>query len=71
MEMPMKAYEYYAEILPDGHLSIPEDLRGKLSLDSKVRVMLLLEDDDTLWEKLATSEFAAGYPEEDSMYDSL
>jgi len=67
----MKAYEYYAEILPDGHLSIPEDLRGKLKLDSKVRVMLLLEDDDTLWEKLTASEFGAGYPEEDSMYDSL
>ncbi|HYA43182.1 MAG TPA: hypothetical protein VEF34_17900 [Syntrophobacteraceae bacterium] len=67
----MKAYEYYAEILPDGHLSIPEDLRGKLKLDSKMRVMLLLEDDDTLWEKLRTSELAAGYPEEDSMYDSL
>ena len=26
----MKAYEYYAEVLSDGHLSIPEDLKDKL-----------------------------------------
>ncbi len=67
----MKAYEYYAEILPDGHLSIPDDLREKLKSDSKVRVMLLLDDDDALWEKLTISEFMAGYPEKDSIYDSL
>jgi bifunctional DNA-binding transcriptional regulator/antitoxin component of YhaV-PrlF toxin-antitoxin module len=67
----MKAYEYYAEILPDGHLSIPDDLREKLKLDSKVRVMLFLEDDDTVWEKLTISEFVAGYAEKDSLYDSL
>lgn len=67
----MKAYEYYAEILPDGHLSIPDDLKEKLKLDSKVRVMLFLEDDDTVWEKLTISEFVAGYVEKDSLYDSL
>jgi hypothetical protein len=67
----MKAYEYYAEILPDGHLSLPDDLRGKLKLDSKVRVMLLLEDNGRMWEKLTTSEFIAGYDEKDSMYDAL
>ena len=67
----MKAYEYYAEILPDGHLSLPDDLRAKLKSDSKVRVMLLLEDEDAVWEKLANSEFMAGYAEKDSLYDSL
>lgn len=67
----MKAYEYYAEILADGHLSIPDDLREKLKPASKVRVMLLLEDDDTLWEKFTISEFMAGYPEKDSIYDIL
>jgi hypothetical protein len=25
----MKAYEDYGEVLPDGHLSLPEDLKGK------------------------------------------
>jgi hypothetical protein len=39
----MKAYEYYGEILPDGHLSLPEDLKGKLSHDksSGVRIKAL------------------------------
>ena len=67
----MKAYEYYAEVLPDGHLSIPEDLREKVKADSKVRVMLLLEDEDAAWDKLTVSLFIKGYSEKDSIYDSL
>ena len=67
----MKAYEYYGEVLPDGHLSIPEDLRDKLKADSKVRVMLLFEDEDALWENLTISQFMKGYSEKDSIYDSL
>ena len=39
----MKAYEYEGKVLPDGHLSIPEDLRSKLKSDSKIRVMLLVD----------------------------
>ena len=67
----MKAYEYLAEILPDGHLSIPENLMGKLSGESKIRVMLLLEDEDTLWNNLAMSQFMKGYSEKGAIYDSL
>jgi hypothetical protein len=67
----MKAYEYYGELLPDGHLSVPEDLRDKLKLDSKVRVMILLEDDDSAWNNFSMSEFMKGYSEKDSIYDSL
>jgi hypothetical protein len=67
----MKAYEYYAEILPDGHLSIPENLREKVKADSKVRVMLLLEDEDAVWDKVTISQFLKGYSEKDSIYDSL
>ncbi len=67
----MKAYEYYADVLPDGHLSIPEDLREKLKADSKVRVMLLLEDEDAIWDELTLSQFMKGYSEKDSIYDSL
>lgn len=67
----MKAYEYLAEILPDGHLSIPEDLKGKLSGESKIRVMLLLEDENAQWSNFTVAEFIKGYPEKDSMYDSL
>ena len=42
----MKAYEYYGEILADGHLSLPKDLKNKLQADSKIRVMLLLDEDE-------------------------
>jgi len=67
----MKAYEYLAEILPDGHLSIPENLKDKLTGESKIRVMLLLEDDDALWNNFALSQFLEGYSEKDAIYDSL
>jgi bifunctional DNA-binding transcriptional regulator/antitoxin component of YhaV-PrlF toxin-antitoxin module len=67
----MKAYEYYGELLPDGHLSVPKDLRDKLKLDSKVRVMIFLEDDDAAWNNFSMSEFMKGYSEKDSIYDSL
>ena len=34
----MKAYEYYADVLTDGHLSIPEDLKCKLKSESQIRL---------------------------------
>jgi len=67
----MKAYEYLAEILPDGHLSVPENLKDKLTGESKIRVMLLLEDENTLWNNFAMSQFMEGYSERDAIYDSL
>lgn len=67
----MKAYEYYGEVLPDGHLSIPEDLKGKLKSDSKIRVMLLVDDEETVWDKLSMSQFLKGYSEKDTIYDNL
>lgn len=67
----MKAYEYLAEILPDGHLSIPEDLKSKLSGESKIRVMLLLEDEEAAWRNFAVSEFMSGYDAKDAIYDKL
>ena len=67
----MKAYEYYGEILPDGHLSLPEDLKNKLKADSKIRVMLLLDEDDKVWNQLSMSQFLKGYSEKDAIYDNL
>lgn len=67
----MKAYEYYAEVLSDGHLSIPENLKDKLKPDSKVRIMLLLEDENSVWNEFAVSQFMNGYSEKDAIYDSL
>ena len=67
----MKAYEYYAEVLPDGHLSLPEELREKIRRDAKVRVMVLLEDEDAAWNDFAATQFLKGYSEKDALYDNL
>jgi hypothetical protein len=67
----MKAYEYYGEILPDGHLSLPEDLKNKLKADSKIRLMLLLDEDEKAWDQLSMSQFLRGYSEKDAIYDNL
>jgi hypothetical protein len=67
----MKAYEYYGEVLADGHLSIPEGLKDKLKADSKIRVMLLLDDEEAAWDKLSMSQFLKGYSEKDVIYDHL
>jgi hypothetical protein len=39
----MEIYEYIAEILPDGHLSIPDAILKKLNLKSysKLRISIL------------------------------
>ena len=67
----MKAYEYYGEILPDGHLSLPEEIKDKLKADSKIRVMLLLDEDEKAWDQLSMSQFLKGYSEKDAIYDNL
>lgn len=67
----MKAYEYLAEILPDGHLSIPEKLKNALTGELKIRVMLLLEDEEAMWRNFTVAEFVKGYSEKDAIYDSL
>jgi len=67
----MKAYEYYGEVLPDGHLSLPADVREKLTGDSRVRVVLLLEDEDADWREFTMSQFLKDYAEKDSVYDDL
>ena len=67
----MKAYEYEGEILPDRHLSIPEDLRSKLKSDSKIKVMLLVDDEEAAWDKMSMSQFLKGYSEKDTIYDKV
>jgi len=52
----MKAYEYYAKIMPDGHLSLPEDFKNKIKGDTKIRVMMLIEEDEAAWKGLSMSQ---------------
>ena len=67
----MKAYEYEGKVLPDGHLSIPDDLRSKLRSDSKIRVMLLVDEAEIAWDEMSMSQFLKGYSEKDTIYDKL
>jgi len=67
----MKAYEYIAEVLSDGHLSIPDNIKQQIKPSEKVRVMVLLEDEDASWTKLAMSEFFQDYSDKDAIYDNL
>lgn len=60
----MKAYEYYTEVLTDGHLSVLEHLKDTLKKESKIRVMLLFEDEDAVWHNFAMSQFFKGYSED-------
>jgi hypothetical protein len=67
----MKAYEYIAEVLSDGHLSIPDNIKQQIKPSEKVRVMVRLEDEDASWTKLVMSEFLKGYSNKDTIYDNL
>lgn len=39
----MKTEEYIAEVMPDGHLSIPEKVTKGLGLDPHARVKVIIE----------------------------
>ena len=67
----MQAYEYYAELLSDGHLSIPDDIKQKIYPSKKFRVMLFFEDEDQAWNSLTASEFLKGYSAGDAIYDKI
>jgi hypothetical protein len=67
----METYEYVAEILSDGHLSIPEKLKEKLRKKTKVKVTLLIGDEEADWNNFVMSEFLRGYSEKDAIYDDL
>ncbi len=67
----MGTYEYVAEVLPDGHLSVPENLKNKLREKNKVKVMLFIGDEEADWNNFVTSQFLKGYSEKDVIYDDL
>jgi cupin superfamily acireductone dioxygenase involved in methionine salvage len=69
----MKTYEYYAEILEDGHLSIPENIRDevKAKAETKIKVILMFDDEEKAWDAIAMSQFLKGYSDKDAIYDNL
>ncbi|MBF0229489.1 MAG: hypothetical protein HQK63_07855 [Desulfamplus sp.] len=67
----MKAYECYASILADGQLFIPTEIKNKLKAPSRIRLMILVDEDDTEWNDFTMNQFLNGYSEEDAIYDNL
>ena len=67
----MKTYKYSASISKDGYLPVPDDIKKELKPATKVRVMILLEEENAEWSELTLSEFLKGYSEKDSIYDAL
>ncbi|BBO19045.1 conserved hypothetical protein [Candidatus Brocadia pituitae] len=50
---------------------IPKDLKDKLKPDSKARIMILLDDAETVRNNFVMSQFLKGYLEKDAIYDNL
>jgi len=67
----MEVYKFYGQMSEDGRLMLPDDLKGKLEPKSRIRIMLFLEDEETLWKKGSALKFFQGYAEEDRIYDDL
>jgi len=67
----MKTYEYYAEILEDGHLSVPENIRDILKAETKVKVVLMFDDEENVWDTITMSQFLKGYSDKDALYNNL
>jgi hypothetical protein len=72
----MKAYEFPAQITPDGQLRLPEAALAQLSVEQVVRVIVLIPEtadgaEEQAWSALAAEQFLAGYSAEDALYDAL
>jgi len=72
----MKAYELPLKVTPEGKLELPETLLALLPREQVVRVIILVPDptdseEHTMWSRLTTEQFFAGYSEADSIYDRV
>ena len=68
----MKAYELSVKLDSDGKVELPANLTQMLKEASEARIILLVESaDDEGWAQLSRKQFAAGYSDTDSIYDTL
>jgi hypothetical protein len=70
----MEAYEFQAQVTPDGRLAVPEAFAPKLLQQPVVRVIVLLGEppgmyQDRAWSRLTAEQFLAGYSDADAIYD--
>lgn len=69
----MQALEFSTVLNPDLQIEIPQDYRALLKASARLRVIILVEDEDeeSHWNAMATQALLDGYGEADSMYDKL
>lgn len=66
----MQALEFSTVLNQDLQIEIPKDYRNLLNRHSKLRVIILVEEDEmeeVLWKSNATEQFLKGYSEEDAI----
>ncbi|HOP31286.1 MAG TPA: hypothetical protein P5120_16530 [Spirochaetota bacterium] len=42
----MHAYECYGEMLEDGHLKIPDEVKSQISPNSRVKLVIMIDDNE-------------------------
>ncbi len=68
----MQTYECVATIEKQGFLRLPEHLGKIIEPRQKVRILVMLEDEEErAWNTFVAEQFINGYSEQDSIYDSL
>jgi len=69
----MKAFEFQAQVNPDGTVAIPADLCKQISPNQAVRVLLLIAEpnEEAVWSRLTSEQFLQGYDASDAIYDNL
>ena len=68
----MKAYELPVKLDQNGKVELPTNLAKVLEEASEARMILLVESaSDKGWAQLSREQFAAGYADADSAYDTL
>jgi len=68
----MKAYEFPAQVTTEGKIELPDTILQKLPHNQQVKVIILVnEEDDKAWNRLASEQLLKGYSEEDAIYDTI
>ncbi len=74
----MKAYEFPAQVTPEGKLEFPKALLKSLPFYQQVRVIVLVqestdkeEEENAAWSRLSAEQFFADNGKEDDLYDKI
>ncbi len=67
----MKTLDFEAEVSAEGTLKIPTHVAEQLKAHQAVHVILLTDDVDEDWNRIAAEQFVQGYGDSDAIYDNI